>query len=479
MAAAEVTVGQERQGPRAIAMAEARAAGKTNPNLVWQVRLSQEWTKLTNNKENEAAILAAEEAGEDHVHIRERGFVYLIDFVELKQINTRSGKALDIRLADFVDDWKPVSMPPRPQRLQALVDRLMSPEVQLPATVEQVAGVEHERLTADEVRSVFVKHVPGVESFVYRGMRGRHVLGTIVSAYFDGVPAFSGTPVHGHLLSLMRLTVHGAHDGQPVAASRLRDIAEAFMDCMAVQGRVILRVGNEISGVSLDFRGLITQLVGNQKEIALKILAVEHVRLGGVGDDRNNPTHYENRLTADLGEELGLNADDIVTARLDEHACRFAPLEGDALDSAADRCRELFDVDALLQSLVAEINSFSAEAQPESLAAQFLTWAAASLSEPHVVFSTADPHHVDVGAPLVLACLEQLFAGSVQAPAEEQQNGRSIAELFAAGSAGAEAPAEAGQGTPPKNRQPDGRRRGRRAVELRLEQRCLRWQFHG
>jgi hypothetical protein len=190
----------------------------------------------------------------------------------------------------------------------------------------------------------------------------------------------------------------------------------------------------------------------------LKILAVEHVRQGGIGDDRNNPTHYENRLTADLGEKLGLNADDVVQARLDEHSCRFAPLEGDALDSAADRCRELFDVDALLQSLVAEINSFSAEAQPESLAAQFLTWAAASLSEPHVVFSTADPHRVDVGAPLVLACLEQLFSGSVQAPAEEQHNGRSIAELFAACSAGA----EAGKAPPPNEGQRGGRRRRRR-----------------
>jgi hypothetical protein len=260
-----VAMGQQCQGPRAIAMAEARAAGKTNPNLVWQVRLSQEWTKLTNNKENEAAIFAAEEAGEDHVHIRERGFVYLIDLVELKQINTRSGKALDIRLADFVDDWKPVSTPPRPQRLQALVDCLMSPEVQLPATVEQAAGVEPERLTANEVRSVFVKHVPGVKSFVYRGMRGRHVLGTIVSAYFEGFPAFSGTPVHGHLLSLMRRIVYGAHDGQPVAASRLRDIAEAFMDCMAVQGRVILRVGNEISGASLGSAVLSRNLLGTRR----------------------------------------------------------------------------------------------------------------------------------------------------------------------------------------------------------------------
>jgi len=457
MAAAEAMADHRSQGPRAIALAEAHAAGKTRPNLVWQVRLSQEWTKLTNNKENEAAIVAAEQAGEDHVHIRERGFVYLIDFVQLKQINTMSGKSLDIRLAHFVDDWEPVSMPPRPPRLQALVDRLMSPQVQVPSTVELAAEVEPERLDPDEVRSVFVQHVPGVESFLYRGMRGRHVLGSIVNAYFEGIPAFSGSPVHGHLLSLMRLAVHGAHDGQPLAVSRLRDVAEAFMDCMAVQGRVILRVGNEVCGAASDFRGLVMRLAGNQKEIALKIMAVEHVRQGLVSDDRNNPTHYENRLTADLGKELGLNADDIAQARLDEHSHRFAPLEGHAFESAADRCRELFDVDALLQSLVAEINSFSAEAQPESLPAQFLTWASANLSEPHAVFSAADPHRVDVGTPLVLACLEQLFVGSVEAPVGEQHTARSIA-VFAVCPSGA----EASQALPPSESQRDGRRRRRR-----------------
>lgn len=422
--------GGQSHGPRCLAMAAALSEGKRPRNLVWQVRLSSEWTKLTNSKENERVILDAEEAGEDQVHIRERGFVYLIDFVRLKQINTRSGRSLDIRLAEFVDDWEPVVVPPRPPRLQALVDRLMSSEVQVPLMAELAEVDEPERLTDGEVRSAFVNHVPGVESFLYRGMRGEYSLDMIVDAYFEGIPAFSGTPLHGHLLSLLRLIVHEAHEHKPGAASRLRDVAEAFMDCMAVQGRVVQRIGMEIKGVASDFRSRVMQLVGYQKEISLNILAIEHVRQGLAADDRNKPTHYENRLMADLGQELGLSADDVRQARLDMHAGRFGRLTGEALQSAATRCRELFDVTALLQAVTAEINSFSAEAQPESLPCLFMTWAAASLSEPHAIFSADDPHRVDVGEPLVLACLERLFLGNVNAPVDEQYHGRSIVKLF-------------------------------------------------
>ena len=44
--------------------------------------------------------------------------------------------------------------------------------------------------------------------------------------------------------------------------------------------------------------------------MAVKMLAIDHLSRGVVSDD-GNPTHYENRLTADLGKTLGLNRDDI------------------------------------------------------------------------------------------------------------------------------------------------------------------------
>merc|ERR1712232_1187429 len=88
---------------------------------------------------------------------------------------------------------------------------------------------------------------------------------------------------------------------------------------------------------------------------------------------------------------------------------------------------------ALLQSLVAEINSFSAEAQPESLSCLFMTWAAENLSEPHAIFSADDPYRVDVDESLVLACLEQTFLGAVNATVEDHYHGQSVRKLFEVG----------------------------------------------
>ena len=51
-------------------------------------------------------------------------------------------------------------------------------------------------------------------------------------------------------------------------------------------------------------------MIGDYKVMAIKMLAIDHLSRGVVSDD-GNPTHYENRLTADLGKILGLNKDDI------------------------------------------------------------------------------------------------------------------------------------------------------------------------
>lgn len=201
------------------------------------------------------------------------------------------------------------------------------------------------------------------------------------------------------------------------------------MDCMAVQGRVVQRVAMEILGLSTDFRGLITRLVGSHKDIALKMLALEHVRQGIAADDRNKPTHYESRLISDLGDLLGLNCDDIRQTQFDRHMHRFSQLSGDVLQNAASRCRDLFDFSSLLQALVAEFNSFSDESKSGSLASEFMSWAVVNLPEPHVIFSVEDPHRVCVSEPFILTCLESLFCGKRLMSDEEAHNSRYITEL--------------------------------------------------
>merc|ERR1711933_328951 len=101
--------------------------------------------------------------------------------------------------------------------------------------------------------------------------------------------------------------------------------------------------------------GLVTNLVGEYKTWALKMLAAERLTQGQASDDEN-PIHYENRLTADLGQSLGLNVDDIRRAELDVHArSRFSRLSQRDVLMASARCRDLFDIETLLKAVVTEI----------------------------------------------------------------------------------------------------------------------------
>merc|ERR550537_1954154 len=97
----------------------------------------------------------------------------------------------------------------------------------------------------------------------------------------------------------------------------------------------------------------------------------------GLVIEPGNPTHYENRLTADLGDLLGFNKDDIRRATLDEHARqRFPCLKGPTeLLRATARCQELFDFGAFLKAFMAEINGFNADSSADSLPRLFLDWA--------------------------------------------------------------------------------------------------------
>jgi len=314
------------------------------------------------------------------------------------------------------------------ERQAGLVERMLSPAVRVALPAE--AMEEPAKLSADEVEKVFTDHVKGVRHFLYRDFHGEYSLEFLKGAYSDGLRAFHGTSVHGHLLALMRLIVHHGHAGGAGAATYLTQVAEAFQDCQALQARVIEQVGLEIRGVVLDFRGLVTKLVGDYKGVALKMLAHDRIQRRLASDD-GNPTHYENRLTADLGEALGLNEDDVRRAALDEHAAsRFRRVTGGAREQAVAHARELFDLDALLKVLMAEVNSFSASSSQNSLPRMFLDWAASRLTEGHVVFDEDTCSRVEVGEPLALAILEDLFLERPLAPTDEVYRGRPLRELF-------------------------------------------------
>merc|ERR1719343_1597774 len=153
-----------------------------------------------------------------------------------------------------------------------------------------------------------------------------------------------------------------------------------------------------------------------------KRLAIDH-------DDV--PTHYENRLTADIGEEIGANADDIRRAELDEHAeARYAQIRGAAAEAAAERCRELFDAEAMLGAFVAEVNSFSEQTPAESLPAIFLQWASENLAYKHLVFDEDTCSRVEIDAPLALCVFETVFLGGPDSPVKETYRGVSMREVF-------------------------------------------------
>merc|ERR1712130_74598 len=169
------------------------------------------------------------------------------------------------------------------------------------------------------------------------------------------------------------------------------------------------RAGLELRGIRADFKGLVVRLVGEYKGMALQMLARERIKQREAVDD-GNPTHYENRLTADIGDLVGLNKDAIRRAELDQHAAnRFQRLTRQERQRAAARCRELFDIEALLQAFVAEVNSFGADSLPESLPRLFLDWAAARMRHKHVVFDEDTCTRVDISPPLAMAILDVFF----------------------------------------------------------------------
>lgn len=278
---------------------------------------------------------------------------------------------------------------------------------------------------------MFVAHVPGVRGFLYRQQHGVFCLDFIQEAYRNGLAAFRGTALEGHLTRLLRTVVHQGRDGRPGAAGHLAAVAEAFMDCQAVQARAIERAGLQIRGVAPDFRSAVVALVGEYKAVALRMLAAERLAAGVAFDADGTPTHYENRLTADVGDDLGLDASDIRRARMDVHAAsRFRRLAPGETPAVVDRCRELFDLDAMIKGLAAETSGLDADSASDSLPRLFLGWASESMTNLHALLDRDTQMRLEIGDSMLLAVLEVLFIGRSGSPPEELYRGEPLLGLF-------------------------------------------------
>eukprot|EP00440_Ansanella_granifera_P004152 gb/GFBE01004504.1/.p1 GENE.gb/GFBE01004504.1/~~gb/GFBE01004504.1/.p1 ORF type:complete len:649 (+),score=158.00 gb/GFBE01004504.1/:1-1947(+) len=323
----------------------------------------------------------------------------------------------------------PNSAPSLPPRLERLQRRLLSPAVQLPMPGE--ATEEPLRLSEQEVEAVFERHVPGVRDFIYRQQPGVFSLKFMCGAYQEGLRAFAGTSLHKHLLWLFRRIVHDGHDDRPGASRYLREVAEAFTDCQAVQARIIEKLGLQLCGLGLDFKGHLVRLVGEYKAMAVKELAVQKCTELGGPDEYNDPAHYENRLIADLGEMVGLNQADIRQAKADSHAHqRFRPYTQPKREKAAAQLRSIFDLKALLKAFSAEVSSLGDESSTDSLPRVFIEWANEHMTQKHALLDEDTGLRVEVAEPLALAVFEAVFLGRPGCDQSEVYRNETLIGLF-------------------------------------------------
>lgn len=313
------------------------------------------------------------------------------------------------------------------ERFNRLTARLLSPSVRLELSSQPLP--EAARLNPKQVEAVFKRYVPGISEQLYRNKPGNRSLKFICTVYRDGLRQFQGTELHERLIGLMRLIVNHGADNKPGASKFLKEVAEAFKDCQAVQARAIERVGLLILGVTLDFRGHLVRLVGAYKSISVKMVAsAECVRLGGI-DDFHDPTHYESLLLVSFGDELGLNEGDTRQAQHDDHISRFEGLEGDTRDAVLAQLRSSFDMDALLKAFASEVNSFSESTPQDSLSSLFLVWVGDAVEDKHIVLDEETCSRVVVDDVLALAVLERVFLGQVTCPAARYR-GRRLRDVF-------------------------------------------------
>ena len=75
---------------------------------------------------------------------------------------------------------------------------------------------------------------------------------------------------------------------------------------------------------------------------------------------------------------------------------------------AAQRFKELFDLEALTKTLCNELNSFSETTAKDSLAGQFMKWADEKMPQKHLIFDEETCSKVVVEGPLAFALLEAI-----------------------------------------------------------------------
>merc|ERR1711933_369154 len=98
--------------------------------------------------------------------------------------------------------------------------------------------------------TVFLRHVPGVETYVFRDQPGNYCLKFMVATYSNGLRDYNRTPLAIHLANLFRVIVHHGHETSHNGSRYVRDLAESFKDCQAVQARTIESAGFQILGIT-------------------------------------------------------------------------------------------------------------------------------------------------------------------------------------------------------------------------------------
>jgi len=185
----------------------------------------------------------------------------------------------------------------------------------------------------------------------------------------------------------------------------------------------IERVGMELRGVTLDFRGHVARLVGNYKRMALQMLSVHET--GSM-----NTVHYENWLLCEFGDRLGFDTTDVRRAKHDEEVRRrFRPMSEKQRRSFEGKMKEHFDIEAMLKAFVAEANSFGESSSKDSLARQMMDWANDHMTQPHVIFDDACTS-VIIDDELALAIVEVALLGRMFAEPTNGFRGVLLCELF-------------------------------------------------
>mmetsp|Transcript_46592 Transcript_46592/g.111694 ORF Transcript_46592/g.111694 Transcript_46592/m.111694 type:complete len:390 (-) Transcript_46592:302-1471(-) len=295
----------------------------------------------------------------------------------------------------------------RSDRVARLARLLASPAVQERA-LEEVPM----QLSLPEVAKLFLDHVPRVQRFVCQGQAGRYSLKLIQSAYTKGFASLAGTGPQRRLLWLLRLIIHHCHSQGPGSAGCLQEVAEAFTGDEAVQAAAVERVGLQVKQAALDFRGHLVKLVDEYKSMAVRDLAAEDCAKLKRSGSNCGIEHCSKQILRDFGEVLGLNQEEVESARLDDDSqARFPQLTENERTQFMARFGSFFNVEAVLGAFVTEVKKPEARSSDTSLASVFFKWAAERLSPRYALQQIEAYVCSGMDDVLALAVFEAVFFG--------------------------------------------------------------------